>query len=208
MGNRINQLIDNWHSRNITGIFCRNRQDAVEKILEFIPLNSSVGFSGSVTLDQLGIIPLLEKRGNNVANPYRKDISRQESLNIRKKGAQSDFYLVSPNAISFNGELVFFSAFGNRIAGISYCDNVIVVSGVNKIVEDLPQAIKRAREHATPMNCKRLNWKAACLPDGICKENICRFPEYNRMCCQALTVEAEASRGRLKVILVDEDLGF
>ncbi len=208
MDNKTKQLIDNWQSRNITGIFCSNKQEAADKIFSLIPADASVGFSGSATLDQLGIIPLLEKRGNNVANPYRKDMSRQESLSIRKKGTQSDFYLASPNAISLYGELVFFSAFGNRIAGISYADNVIIVAGVNKIVPDLSQAIKRARELVAPMNCKRLNWQAPCLPGGVCKEKICCFPEYNRMCCQILTLEAEVTLGRLKVLLVDENLGF
>ncbi|MFA6349678.1 MAG: lactate utilization protein [Candidatus Omnitrophota bacterium] len=208
MEDKIKQLFDNWRSRNISGFFCSSKHEAAEKILDFIPAEVSVGFSGSATLDQIGIIPLLEKRGNNIANPYRKDMSRQESLNIRKKGAQSDFYLASPNAISAQGELVFFSAFGNRIAGVSYADNVIIVSGVNKIVPDLGQAMKRARELAAPLNCKRLNWQAPCFPDGICRENICRFPQYNRMCCQVLTIEAEAAPGRLRIILVEEDLGF
>ncbi|MCX5711959.1 MAG: lactate utilization protein [Candidatus Omnitrophica bacterium] len=208
MENSIKQLIQNWQPRNIAGIFCANKQEATDKILSLVPPDASVGFSGSVTLDQLGIVSLLEKRGNRVANPYQKNLSRQESLKVRKIGPHSDFFLVSPNAISAYGELVFFSAFGNRIAGISYVDNVIVVSGVNKIVPDLSQAMKRAREFATPLNCKRLNWPAPCLSDGICKEKICRFPEYKRMCCQVLTIEAEVEPGRLKVILVGEELGF
>jgi len=208
MDNRIKKIIENWKTRNIAGLYCATKNEAVDKILGLIPAGSSVGFSGSVSLEQIGIISMLEKRGNVVANPYKQGISRQESLFLRKKGAVSDFYLASPNGVSENGELVFFSAFGNRIAGISYADNLILVAGINKIVPNLEEAIKRSRLVATPLNCKRLNWQSPCFSDGVCKENICRFPEHKRMCCQILIIEAEIMPGRIKVILVDEELGF
>jgi len=116
--------------------------------------------------------------------------------------------LTSVNAISASGELVFFSAYGNRTAGISYAKNVIVVTGVNKITDSLEQAVKRAREYVTPLNCKRLNWESACFKDGVCRQEECFSPEYKRMCCQVLILEAEVTSDRLKVILVGEELDF
>jgi len=106
------------------------------------------------------------------------------------------------------GELVFFSGYGNRTAGISYAKNVVVVCGINKITPNLEEALKRAREYATPLNCQRLNWNSACLADGICRREICLFPEYKRMCCQVLIIEAEVTPERMRVILVGENLGF
>jgi L-lactate utilization protein LutC len=205
---RIENLIKNWQKRNINGFYCENKSEAADKVLEFIPPSGSVGISGSVTLGQLGVIKLLETRGNKVLNQYKTGISQDESLDLRRLGAQADYYLASANAVSEAGELVFFSAYGNRAAGISYAKNVIVVCGVNKITPNLDEAIKRAREYATPLNCKRLNWDAPCFKDGICREKICLFPEYKRMCCQVLIIEAEATPDRLKVILVGENLGF
>jgi hypothetical protein len=201
-------LISNWQKRNIAGFYFENENQATDKILEIIPQSASVGISGSVTLDQLGIIKRVEARGNKVLNQYKSGITKDESLQLRRQGAQADYYLASANAISLKGELVFFSAYGNRSAGISYAKNVIIVAGINKITPNLEEAIKRSREHATPLNCKRLNWQSACVQDGICRKEICLFPENKRMCCQVLIIEAEITPERLKVILVGEDLGF
>jgi L-lactate utilization protein LutB len=208
MVERADNLIQNWQKRNILGLYCANKNEARDKVLEMIPLSSTVGISGSVTLDQLGIVKRLEARGNKVFNQYKTGISREENLELRRQGSAADYYLTSANAISVKGELVFFSGYGNRIAGISYAKNVIVVSGMNKITPNLDEALKRARDYATPLNCKRLNWNTPCFKDGICRKEICLFPEYKRMCCQILIIEAEVMPDRLKVILVGENLGF
>lgn len=208
MNKEIDNLIKIWQKRNIQGFYCVNKSEAIDKILEMIPKLSSVGISGSVTLDQLGIVKKLEARGNLVFNQYGSGLTCDESLEIRRAGSQADYYLASANAISYEGELVFFSGYGNRIAGISYAKNVIVISGINKITPNIDESIKRVREYATPFNCKRLNWNTPCFKDGICRKEICLFPEYKRMCCQILIIEAEVIPDRLKVILVGENLGF
>jgi hypothetical protein len=208
MDKRIDTLIKIWQKRNILGLYCENEQRAQEKILEIIPIDTSVGFSGSLTLDQLNIARLLESRGNKVLSHNRPGISPEGSLDLRRQASAADYYLASANAISEKGELVFFSAYGNRIAGISYAKNVILVCGINKITANLEEALKRAREYATPLNCKRLNFNTPCLKDGICLKEICLFPEYKRMCCQILIIEAEVTPDRLKIILVGENLGF
>lgn len=202
-------LINNWRKRNIAGFYCAHKEGANDLMMRIIPAQATVGISGSVTLNQIDIVAQLEARGNRVFNQYKTGISPDENLKLRKEGARADYYLASANAISQKGELVFFSGYGNRTAGIAYAGNVIIVCGVNKITPDLASALERAREYATPLNCKRLkNWNTPCLKDGICKEQICLFPEYKRMCCQVLIIEAEALADRLKVILVGETLGF
>jgi hypothetical protein len=185
------ELLDIWRKKNISGIFCAKKEDALNKILEAIPESASVGFSGSVTLEELGVIQKLEQRDNLVFNPYNPGISREESLNIRRIASGADFYLASPNAISETGELVFLSAYGNRISGISYAKNVIIVCGINKLTKNLDDALNRARQYATPLNYKRLNWDSSKI-----------------MICQTLIIEAEVTTDRLKVILVGENLGF
>ena len=208
MEQKIDSLIKNWQKRNILGFHCDTKEQAVDKILEVIPQTLTVGISGSVTLDELGIVRLLQGRHTKVFNQSKPGITREESLGLRRQGSLADYYLVSANAISEKGELVFFSGYGNRTAGVSYAKNLIVVCGINKITANLDEALKRAREYATPLNCKRLNWNSACLGDGICRKEICLFPDYKRMCCQILIIEAEVTPDRLKVILVGENLGF
>jgi len=208
MDKMIDSLIRNWQKRNILGLYSLDKEEAANKILEIIPVSSSVGFSGSVTLGQLGVVKRLDARGNKVFNPYKAGMNRDESLELRKQGVAADYYLASPNAISEKGELVFFSAYGNRTTGISYAKNVIVIAGINKITPDIQSALERSREYATPLNCKRLKWNSPCFEGGICREELCFFPEYKRMCCQILIIEAEATPDRLKVVLIGENLGF
>lgn len=208
MDEKVDNLIKNWQRRNILGYYYDNKTEAVDKILEIIPQSATIGISGSLTLDELGIVKRLESRGDKVFNQYKTGISRDQSLELRRQGAQADYYLASANAISEKGELVFFSGYGNRPAGISYAKNVIIICGINKITPNIEEALKRSREYATPLNCKRLNWNTPCLKDGICRKEICLFPDYKRMCCQILIIEAEVMADRLKVILVGENLGF
>lgn len=208
MDPRIDKIIGNWQKRNISGIYFDRKEQALDKILGLIPQSAGIGFSGSITLDQLGVIKRLQERGSRIFDPYKPGITRDESLDLRRQGAQAEYYLASANGISEKGELVFFSGFGNRTAGISYAKNVIIVCGINKIAPNLEDAIKRARDYATPLNCKRLNWQSACFAEGDCHEEACFSPEYKRMCCQILIIESEVSPDRLKVVLVGEKMGF
>jgi len=208
MDAKIDALIQNWQRKNITGFYLPDQEKALNKILALIPQACSIGFSGSMTLEQLGLLEHLEARGNKVFNASRPNLAQEEKMDARRKSLQADYYLASPNAISEKGEMVFFSAYHNRICGVSAAKNVIIVSGINKIAPNLEEALKRAREYATPLNCKRLNWNTPCVQDGICRESICLFPEYKRMCCQILIVEAEIDPQRIKVVLVGENLGF
>ncbi|MDD5115900.1 MAG: lactate utilization protein [Candidatus Omnitrophica bacterium] len=208
MEQKIEGLIAGLKRRNIEGIYVESRQEAGVKIEQFIPKSSSVGISGSKTLDEIGIVARLEASGYKVFNQYKPGISRQQSMQMRNLGCRADCFLTSCNAISEKGEIVFFSGYGHRTSGISNADNLVVVCGVNKITSSLDQALKRSREHATVLNCKRLDWKSACLQDGTCRKDICLAPEYKRMCCQILVIESEVNPGRMKVIIVGESLGF
>jgi len=208
MNDMIQELIRLWQRRNIQGFYCRDKADAAAKALEIIPQAATVGISGSMTLNQLELVKKLQGRGSKVFDQYAPGLSLEESLALRRKGAEAEIYLASANAVALTGELVFLSAYGNRISGVSYASNTIIICGVNKVVPGLNEALKRAREHATPLNCKRLGWNTPCFADGICRKDICLSPEYKRMCCQILIVEAEVMAGRLKVIMVGEELGY
>lgn len=208
MDKKIALLIENLKKRNIPCFFCTDKEEAREKVLEMIPLSASIGISGSKTLQELALVEHLEQRGSKVYNQNKPGISREVNLELRRLGAQADWFVASPNAIALTGELVFISAYGNRIAGLVSAPTVIVVSGSNKIAENLEDALRRAREHAAPLNCKRLTWEAACLKEGACRAEACFSPQFKRMCCQFLIIESEIVPNRLKVVLVGEALGF
>jgi L-lactate utilization protein LutB len=208
MEKEITSLIVNLKHRNIEGIYTDSKDEAREKIKQLVLKRKTIGISGSKTLDELGIVALLEACDYEVFNQYKPGISREQSLQMRNLGCRADYFLTSCNAVSKEGELVFFSANGQRTSGIANAENVIVVCGLNKIVPNLEQALKRSREHAATLNCKRLDWKSACLEGGICHKDICLEPEYKRMCCQVLIIESEIKPERVKVVIVGENLGF
>lgn len=209
MDKKIEDILNALKKRKIQGIYCRNRSEALAKLLEIIPPDKSVGRSGSLTLDEIGVVPELIRRGNKVFNQYEKGLTVEQNSAMRNQGALADVFLSSANAITRQGEMVFFSGHGHRIAGVANARNVIIVCGLNKIVDNIEKGIGRARNYVTPLNCKRLGtWNTACVQDGICKSQVCLFPEYKRMCCQILIIESESNPDRLKVILVEENLGF
>jgi L-lactate utilization protein LutB len=188
----ISNLMEIWQQRNIQGFYCQDKEETTGKILAIIPPTASIGMSGSVTLEELGLIKKLAERGNKVFNPYQPQLSREESLEMRRRGAcEADYYLASANAVAQTGELVFLSAWGNRTTGVAYARQAIIVCGINKISLNLAEALKRARGYATEQNYQRLNWD-----------------KNKPMCCQALVIEAEPAADRLTVILVGEKLGF
>jgi len=202
------ELINNLGRRNIDALYCNKAEEAVGKILNLIPADASVGISGSKTLAELKLIERLKARGNKVFDQYKPGIDKEESARLRQQGVSADYYLTSANAVSKDGELVFLSAFGHRSAGIANAKHLIVVCGINKITADINTALTRAREYAAPLNCKRLSWHSACLAKGVCRREVCLSPEYKRMCCQVLIIEAEANPGRVNFILVKESLGL
>jgi acyl-CoA hydrolase len=208
MNARVQELLDNLKRRNMEALYCQNGDEVHARIMERIPESATVGFCGSQTLEQLEIVEMLQSRGNNVLNQYDPQLSRDESMRIRKLSIQADCYLCSANAVSMAGELVFLSAYGHRIAGITAANRVIVVVGSNKVVATREAAIKRAREVAAPINVKRLHWDTPCAKDGICHEDICFSPDYIRMCCQMLVLESEVDPERMTVIIAKEELGF
>lgn len=202
------ELIASWRRGNIQGYFLEGREPVRQKLFELIPPAASVGFSGSMTLQEMDVIAALESRGNKVFNHAEPGLSREESMALRNRGASADFFLSGANAIAATGELVFLSAYGHRISGIANAAHAVIIAGLNKISPDLPAALARARGTAVPQNCRRLGWETPCRSGGVCDYGRCRQPEYRRMCCQLLVIEAEAFPGRLTVILVDEPLGF
>ncbi|MFA4988922.1 MAG: lactate utilization protein [Candidatus Omnitrophota bacterium] len=208
MEQKISRLIANLKRRNIEAVYVTSKEEAFLQIKQAIPAGRSIGISGSKTLDDLQAVSRLEASGYNVFNQYKTGLSREQSLAMRNLGSRADYFLTSCNAVSESGELVFLSGYGHRTAGIANAENVLVVCGINKIADGLEQALRRSREKATVLNCRRLGWKSACLADGACHSDICLAPEYKRMCCQVMIIESEVSPGRLKMILVGDELGF
>lgn len=205
-GNKIKAetVIKNLQRRNIEGYYCETKEEAVEKAMSMIKQDDVVGWGGSTTIDQIGIKKLLEEKGISVID-RDKVADPKEKVKLMKLALTSDVFLVSANAITMDGELLNIDGNGNRVAAYCYGPNsVIVIAGMNKVVTDLDVALKKARLDATVPNTFRTNSKTPCHFTGKCSE--CTMNDT--LCSQILVTRFCKPQNRIKVILVDEHLGF
>lgn len=204
----VKKLADSLAKRNILFHYCEDRIAARDKVLQLIPQKSSIGAAGSMTLKETGIMDALENGNYIFKNQYKNGLSKEEGLNLRREGLSCDYFVSGCNAVTKDGILINFNAIGNKVAGLAYAKKCILVAGVNKIVHDLDEGLKRVRNYTTPINCKRLNMKTPCVSDAICRSDKCFLPQYQRNCCQIMIIESEWTAGRLTLVLAGESLGY
>jgi L-lactate utilization protein LutB len=205
---RINKTLTSLKNSGFTAYYAKDSEEAIEKILSMVPEDSFVGLGGSVTLREMKIPKLLMERGNQIADHWKareEGASSEEVLEIRRKHINSDVFITSTNAITETGTLVNIDGGGQRVAATIFGPkHVIVVTGINKIVRDLEEALWRARNIAAPINAKRLNKKTPCVETGKCED--CDSPE--RICNVTTIMQRKPSATNITVILVGEKLGY
>jgi len=197
-------LIKNLNSRHFEAVYCDDAAEVRQKALEWIPENTTVGWGGSVTLKQTGLLDALKSGNYNV---YDRDTARNqaERNELSKKCLTADVFLTGANAISMDGQMVNVDGLGNRVAAITFGpDMVIVVAGMNKVVENLDAAITRARSIAAPINNQRFDNRNPCKITGSCANCKCE----TCICNQILITRNCRPAKRIKFILVGEDLGY
>lgn len=203
--------ITNLKRRNIDAAYAPTRGEALSMIREMIPEGVSIGLGDSVTLEQLGLLPLLRSGNYRLFDRYREHISppevKDDGLN-KYRALTADIFLTSANAITLDGKLVCVDGAGTRVAPMLFGPKkVIVAAGANKIVQTVEDGLKRVREVSAPMNAKRHHFEnLPCVKTGICSD--CRMPE--RICHYTVIIEGvrEPDKGRINVVLVGEELGL
>ena len=192
----------------------KNRMEAylVKDHTEVVPLirsllhpKDTVAVGGSASLDACGVLDLLRCGEYEFLDRYVPGLTGEELTEIYRKSFFADAYLCSSNAVTENGELYNMDGNGNRVAAMTYGPaSVILVVGSNKIVRDLAEAEQRVKEFAAPANCKRLACKTPCAVTGKCAD----CSGDGRICCTATIHRQQRIPGRIKVILVEEPLGY
>ncbi len=189
------------------------RDEALTKVLSMIPEGVRIGLGDSVTLDQVGVVQALEKRGGHeILSALRKNgkYSFPTDLQEGRKALAADYFLTGTNAVTLDGKLVYADGRGNRVAGVIYgSEKAIVVAGANKIVTNVTDALTRIKLVAAPLNAKRHYLKHAvdnpppCALTGICID--CNHP---RRICNFTVIVEHQTRPRLEVVLIAEELGL
>jgi hypothetical protein len=185
-----------------------DKEEAVSKVLEMVPVGATVGIGGSVTLREMGLPEALRKKGNGVADHWKsreRGASAEEVLDIRRTQLNSDVFITSTNAVTEAGELINIDGGGQRVAAMIFGPRkVIVVAGANKIARNLEEGLHRARNVAAPINAKRLNRRTPCAVTGTCSD--CESEE--RICNATTILHRRLRNTDTTVILVGEKLGY
>lgn len=198
------QIIKSLEARNMEGFYAGTKEEALKKALELIPEGASVAWGGSMSIQEIGLKETLCK-GNYRA--YNREDARtpEEKRAVELATYDCDYFLTSANAVSEDGVIINIDGNANRVSAIAYGPrNVLMIVGMNKIVKDIDAAVSRARNEAAPINAQRFGLHTPCSQTGMCFD--CKQPDT--ICCQFLITRYSKHKGRIKIILVNEDLGF
>ena len=195
------KVIHGLRSRNMDGVYCETREEALAAALARIPEGSSVTMGGCMSAHEIGLVAAL-KAGN-----YRF-IDRDEMADKRAAmlmAYDADVFLASANAMTEDGILVNIDGNSNRVSAIAQGPrHVLLIVGMNKIASDIDGAMKRARNVAAPINAQRFGLSTPCAKTGACMN--CKSPDT--ICCQFLITRFSRHKDRIFVILVNDNLGF
>ena len=214
MNDMIKKTMKNLERNGIKPFFVETKEEVIPLVKSLVSEGSSVSCGGSVTLNETGVFSLLESGYYDFID--RRGLEGEELRDCYIKAFGCDAYFCSSNAVTENGELYNVDGNSNRVACIVFGPRqVIMVVGINKIVPDVNAAIQRLKECAAPPNTKRLGCQTPCAVTGHCisldTENPqmcdgCRSPQ--RICCNYVVTAQQRHKDRIKVILVNEELGY
>lgn len=210
----IEKTIENLTKNGFKPYFVETKEEVVPLVKSLINLGESVSNGGSQSLKETGVIDLIKNGDYDFIDRTGLEGEELRQTYIRAFGC--DTFFCSSNAVTENGELYNVDGNSNRVACIVYGPRqVIMVVGVNKIVKDINEAIERVKTIAAPANTQRLDCPTPCSKTGRCislsKENslICDgCASERRVCCNYVVSAKQRHKDRIKVIIVNENLGY
>ena len=197
-------LVKNLQKRHFEAYYCSTKEEALKQVLALIPEGSTVGWGGAISAAQVGVQEAVHA-GNYTVIDRDKFSDPAEKLRCMRQCFDADYFITGANAISLDGQMVNIDGNGNRVGMIVYGPkNIIVVAGMNKVCATIEDAVKRARSVAAPMNQQRFGLPNPCTCTGICADCLTE----TSICNQILITRNCKPAGRIKFVLVGEELGF
>ena len=198
------KVADALKKRGFEAYYVSDKAAAVQKILELIPKEHSISWGGCMTMDQLELKDKLASKGYTLIdrdtskNPEEREAIMHQALNCGS-------FIMSSNAITEDGQLFNIDGKGNRVAALCYGpQNIIVIAGMNKVVQNMDAAYSRVRGFAAPANAQRFDIDTPCKKIGECADCL----SGSTICAQFVTTRICKPAGRIKVVLVGEELGI
>ena len=194
-------IIKGLESRNMSGYYAENKEEALKIALDLIPKGSSITMGGAMSAHEIGLVDAV--KGSDYQFIDRDAVSDKRAAMLAAYDA--DFFLSSANAITEDGVIVNIDGNANRVSAIAQGPKkVLFIVGMNKVCKDIDSAMKRARNVAAPINAQRFGLDTPCSKTGSCMN--CKSPDT--ICCQFLITRFSRHAGRIHVILVNDSLGF
>ena len=195
------KVIKGLQSRNMTGYYAKDREEAKRIALSLIPEGSSVTMGGALSAHEIGLVEAVRGGNYNFIDRAKFENPREAML----AAYDADWFLSSANAMTEDGVLVNIDGNANRVSCIANGPkHVLFIVGMNKVCSDIDAAMKRARSVAAPINAQRFGLNTPCSKTGSCMN--CKSPDT--ICCQFLITRFSRHRDRIHVILVNDVLGF
>lgn len=204
MKEKIDKTIENLKNNGFDVVLVESVKKAEELTLQEMPVGSSISMGGSVTLNMTELLAKFRSESYSFFERFAQP-TWDATVKVMRESLLSDYLVTGTNAITEDGKLLQVDSGGNRVAGMAYGPkNVIVISGINKIVADTYEGLERLK-YAGPLNSKRLNHKTPCNISGRCEN----CSTHMRM-CNFVSIISSGKRpfGKIKVILIKEELGY
>lgn len=197
-------MIKNLEKRNISGHYFDNCEALCTYLKETLPQEAVISWGGSESVKESGVMDLLQT-GNYSLIDRATAQTPQEAREIFSRTVLSDYYFMSTNAITIDGELINIDGNGNRIACLAQGpSHIYIIVGRNKIASTVEDGIHRVRNIAAPPNVKRLNRQTPCQATGRCGD--CQSPDS--ICSHLIITRRSFHPDRIHVFLVNEELGY
>lgn len=210
----IEKTIAALKKNNMDAYFVENKEEALSMVKSLLKKGETVSVGGSVTLNEVGVLPLLRSGDYNFLDRYKEGQTREEIEEVFRQSFFADSYIVSSNAVTEDGELYNVDGNANRVSAMLFGPkSVICIVGKNKIVKNLKEAEKRVKTVAAPKNAKRLSCETYCAKTGIClgaddERMSSGCASEGRICASYVIHAHQRVKGRIKVIIVNEELGY
>lgn len=205
---RLADVKDALEANNFEVYIAANTEEAKKIVRELLPRTGakSIAWGGSLTYVQTGLYDELKNSADyEILDSYQKGLKPEEALELRRRSLLADLFITGTNGITETGKLVNLDMTGNRVAGIIFGPrSVVILAGRNKVVPDVEEAMLRVKNYAAPANAMRLDKKTPCAKTSICEE--CGSPD--RICNTWTITEKSYPKGRIKVVLINQDLGL
>ena len=199
-------LIRKLKERGMDSVYYATGAEAREAILAELPDGAVVTWGGCMTIEEIGLAEAIRTSARLNFLDRSKAATPQERRELYARQTLADYFFLSANAISMDGQLVNIDGSGGRVAClITGPEHVYVVCGMNKVAPDLDSALKRARNVAAPINNLRLGKEHYCTKRGQCGDCMASDCICNQI---VITRRNSGAPGRIKVVLIGEELGY